>query len=296
MSETANIADVVVVIPTYNHARFLKAAITSVLSQTIMPREIIVVDDGSTDSPAEVTREFPLVRLVRQDNRGLAAARNTGLRLSSAGHLLFLDADDRLRPTAIEYGLSLLRGDPEAAFAYSAYEIVNSAGTIPVEFRAAPRRAFRAFLVENLIGMHATVLYRRAPLEAVGGFREGLPACEDYDVYLRLTEHYPLVCGPAVTAEYWHHGGNMSGNPEMMLRSALRVLSLWRDPADRAGAIAEQRAGVAQWKTYYSINWVRGARAGPDLKWLRQGAGIAAVAPFELLKALAHGVGAMVRR
>jgi glycosyltransferase involved in cell wall biosynthesis len=296
MGECAKFADVAVIIPTYNHARFLKAAITSVLSQTVLPREIIVIDDGSTDDPGKVTSEFPAVRLVRQDNRGLAAARNTGLRESVAGHLLFLDADDRLHPTAIEYGMSLLDGDPEAAFAYSAYEIVNAAGPVPVEFRPAPRWAFRAFLVENLIGMHATVVYRRAPLEAVGGFREGLRACEDYDVYLRLTERYPVACGPRVTAEYWHHDGNMSRDAAMMLRSALAVLSLWRDPARRAGALAEHRAGVAQWKSYYSMSWMRAVRGGANLKWLRQGAAIVAVAPFESVKALAHGIRALVRR
>lgn len=291
MTDTPHTADVAVVIPTYNHAHFLAAAIGSVLAQTYRPREIIVVDDGSSDDPAEVTSTFSGVRLIRQENRGLAAARNAGLRASAAGHLLFLDADDRLRPGAIEYGLSLLDGDPEAAFGYSAYEIVEAGKTLPVEFRAAPRLAFKAFLGENLIGMHGTVLYRREPLVEAGGFRESLRACEDYDLYLRLSERYPVTCGPQVTAQYWHHGGNMSQDPDFMLQWALAVLERWQEPAERAGAAAELQAGRRLWKSHYSTVWARGLRSGPDLSWLRKGAGIARRAPRQLVGAVVRGVG-----
>ena len=93
---------VAVIIPTFNHARFLAEAIKSVLAQTRPADEIIVVDDGSTDDPAAVVAKFPTVRLIRQDNRGLSAARNTGLRNCKASHIVFLDADDRLLPTALE--------------------------------------------------------------------------------------------------------------------------------------------------------------------------------------------------
>lgn len=296
MTEFARPADVAVVIPTYNHAHFLSAAIESVLAQTVRPAEIIVVDDGSSDDPGEVLQPFPEVRLIRQENRGLAAARNTGLRASTAAHLLFLDADDQLRPHAIEYGLSLLDRDPEAAFAYSAYEIVEAGRTLPVEFRPAPRHAFPAFLGENLIGMHGTVLYRRRPLEAAGGFRESLRACEDYDLYLRLSEHHPVVCGPQVTAQYWHHGGNMSRDPHMMLRSALAVLEHWRAPAGRAGASPELEAGRRLWKSHYSTMWARGLRTGLDAKWLRKGAGIACIAPRQLCGAIVRGAGKALRR
>ncbi len=91
-----------VIIPCYNQAHFLYEAIESVLAQTHHDFEIIVVDDGSTDSTAEVAAGHPDVRYVRQPNRGVATARNTGLRESEGEYLVFLDADDHLLPAALE--------------------------------------------------------------------------------------------------------------------------------------------------------------------------------------------------
>jgi glycosyltransferase involved in cell wall biosynthesis len=290
-------AGVSVIIPTYNHAHFLAGAIDSALAQSCRPRQIIVVDDGSTDDPDAVVAHYPGVRLIRQSNRGLAGARNTGLRVSSTPFLLFLDADDRLKEDAIRCGLSLLIENPDAAFAYGAYEICTGRGVSPVAFHPAPRDSFASFLRENLIGMHATVLYRRGPLEEVGGFREALGACEDYDLYLRLAHRFPVVCGSDVLAEYWHHGGNMSGNSAMMLRWALAVLHERRGDAERAGALADYRFGVRQWKQHYSQVWVGAIGRSPcDARLLRQGFAIFRMAPRQLAGALWRGVRRRIQR
>src|SRR6266446_9539630 len=98
-----------VVIPCYNQAHFLGEAIDSALAQTYPHLEIVVVDDGSTDNIAAVVARYPGVRYFRQENQGLAAARNTGLRHSVGERLVFLDADDRLMPGAIEVGLACFR-------------------------------------------------------------------------------------------------------------------------------------------------------------------------------------------
>src|SRR4051812_16000050 len=109
---------VTVVIPCYNQARFLGEAIESVLRQTHRAREVVVVDDGSTDGTAAVAARYPDVQLIRQPNRGLAAARNRGLAESRGAYLVFLDADDRLLPRALEVGLRCLMDHPLVAFAY----------------------------------------------------------------------------------------------------------------------------------------------------------------------------------
>lgn len=96
-------APVTVVIPVYNGARYLGDAIRSVLEQTLPAMEIVVVDDGSTDASAEIAASFgDVVRLIRQDNRGVAAARNRGLRDASGAYVAWLDQDDLATPNRIE--------------------------------------------------------------------------------------------------------------------------------------------------------------------------------------------------
>ena len=91
-----------VVIPCYNQAHFLGEAIESVFKQTYKHFEIVVVDDGSTDNTSEVARRYSGIRCIEQVNQGLSAARNTGIRESKGEYLVFLDADDRLYPIALE--------------------------------------------------------------------------------------------------------------------------------------------------------------------------------------------------
>src|SRR3954447_22530496 len=121
-------ADVAVVIPTFNHAHFLGEALASVSAQTRPVAEVIVVDDGSTDDPAAVVAGRPGARLIRQDNRGLSAARNTGLRAARSRYVLFLDADDLLTPVAVAAGLACFDRAPGAAFVYGAHRRVDAGG------------------------------------------------------------------------------------------------------------------------------------------------------------------------
>jgi glycosyltransferase involved in cell wall biosynthesis len=205
---------VAVIIPTYNHSRFLADAIASVERQTVRAAEIIIVDDGSTDHPEDVVTRFPGVRFIRQDNKGLAAARNTGLRAARGDKVVFLDADDLLAPDAIESGLACFIRYPDAGFVYGAYRVVNAEG-VPiskVKFEEIGPDAFASFLKGNCIGMHATVLYDRERIVACGGFNETLRRCEDYDLYLRLSLKHPVACHPTLTAYYRWHGGNMSAD------------------------------------------------------------------------------------
>jgi len=111
------------VITTYNHARFLAEAIESALGQTVVPAEVIVFDDGSTDDPDAVVRRYPGVRLIRQSNHGLAAARNTGWRAACGHYVVFLDADDRLMPEALAVNLQRFDEKPHAPSSTAAFTI-----------------------------------------------------------------------------------------------------------------------------------------------------------------------------
>src|SRR5437867_3004984 len=115
---------VAVVITSYNHAHFLADAIASVLAQTHRASEIIVVDDGSTDDVAAVVARYPAVKLVRQSNQGLAAARNRGLHEAHTDKVIFLDADDRLLPHAVAAGLGCFGRSPACGFVYGGYRRV----------------------------------------------------------------------------------------------------------------------------------------------------------------------------
>ena len=218
-------ARVSIVIPCYNQAHFLHDAIQSVLSQTHTHFEIIVVDDGSTDNTAEVASGYPQVRLIRQQNQGLSAARNTGLRESTCEYLVFLDSDDRLLPDALATGLKYLRANPECAFVSGHYRLINADGE-PQQTNPQPHvdaEHYMALLQNNYITVPASVMYRREIFQTVGDFDTSLKSSEDYDLYLRISRAHPVYCHGQLVAEYRAHGSNMSSNSERMLKATLSV-------------------------------------------------------------------------
>jgi glycosyltransferase involved in cell wall biosynthesis len=280
---------VAIVITTYNHASFLEAAIRSALGQSVPADQIIVVDDGSTDHPERITAQFAAVRSIRQPNAGLSAARNTGWRAATTEFVVFLDADDRLLPDALANNLHRLIAEPEAGMSYGGYIYVDTvAGWRGIVDFFPAAEGYPALLRANLIGMHAAVMYRRANLAEIGGFDEGLAACEDYDVYLRMALRFPILYGPEPLAEYWHHGGNMSRDSAMMLRHVLAVLRRQRPAAQRLALMAAYRKGVVNRKRYYVTTWclalLQGIRSRSiDSSLFTQGASLARQAPVTVL-------------
>ena len=172
-----------IVIPCFNQGSFLKEAIQSVLTQTHRADQLIVVDDGSTDDTAAVAAEFPVADYVFQQNRGLSAARNTGLRRASGEYVLFLDSDDILKPPAIENCLIALEKNPEVAFVYGGFWWVDSKrGFIAEVIVPTWPLNFAALLAGKHALMHDTIMYKREILGLAGGFDESLRGSEDYDV------------------------------------------------------------------------------------------------------------------
>jgi glycosyltransferase involved in cell wall biosynthesis len=289
---------VAVVVTTYNHASFLEAALRSALAQSVPPDEVIVVDDGSTDHPERVTARFAAVRCIRQPNAGLSAARNTGWRAATSEFVVFLDADDRLLPDALATNLRRLGAEPEAAFSYGGYVDVDAvSGRRDVAEFLPATEGYPSLLRRNLIGMHAAVMYRRSRLAEIGGFSEELSACEDYDVYLRMSLRFPIVWGPGPLAEYWHHRENMSRDSAMMLRSALAVLRRQSSSARRHAVMGAYRQGLVNRKRHYVKAWcldlVQGVgNRSVDRSLVRQGASLTKQAPLTVagtpLRAVRH--------
>ena len=217
-------ADLVsVVIPCYKLAHFLGDAIESVLRQSYPHREIIVVNDGSPDNTAEVSARYPEVRYIRQENQGVAEARNTGLRAVRGSYVVFIDADDRLLPRALEAGLHCLRAHPECAFVIGQHEFIAADGTL-LSRDSHPfveRDHYAELLRDTYIVLPGTVMYRRDVFESVGGFDGSVFPAEDYQLYLRIARDWPIRCHLEVVAQYRKHSTNQSGNPERMLKAAL---------------------------------------------------------------------------
>jgi glycosyltransferase involved in cell wall biosynthesis len=216
-----------VIIPCYNQAHFLREAIESALAQTYSNREIIVVDDGSSDSTATVARRYSLVRYVYQQNAGPSAARNTGLKQSHGEYLVFLDADDRLLPEALEIGVDCLRQHPECAFASGFCRLIVADGSLlsKPEQPYILQDHYLKFLRRNYIWCPSSVVYKRSILETVKGFNTSLGRGEDYDLFLRITRDHPIFCHNQFVADYRLHGSSRSADHSLMLRDTLNALN-----------------------------------------------------------------------
>ncbi len=242
-----------IVIPCYNQAGDLGRAIESALSQTYRNREIIVVDDGSREPVADVAARYPGVICLEQPHQGLAAARNTGIDAATGQLLVFLDADDRLLPTALDAGLECLRAHPECGFVFGEHTTVL-AGAEPSEAARLPTvhdDIYVALLSHNCVAMHATVLFRREAVLAVGKYNPLQKASEDYDLCLRVSRRFPAAWHTRIVAEYWKHDGNMSRDPGLMLSASLRALRKQRGQLTSAAERAAFRRGLRHWQHYY---------------------------------------------
>lgn len=217
-----------VIIPCYKQARFLSEAIESALGQTHRRVEVIVVDDGSPDETAEVASRYSAVKLIRQENRGVAMARNAGLEASCGEYVVFLDADDRLLPQALKLGLEAMVVDPDCAFVFGKCRYIDASGQpipTPAQFQSENIENHYAFLLEYACPLWHTaiVMFRRRALETVGGFNADFTPAEDYELYLRLARRWPVRCHASVVAEYRMHHANMSSDSLKMLRAILKV-------------------------------------------------------------------------
>jgi len=210
-------SDVSVVVTCYNYGRYLSGALRSALAQSLPPREIIVVNDGSTDDTEAVMASFrgePLVRGITQPNGGQANAKNNGVKASSGAFVAFLDADDAWTPDKLEKQMPLFK-NPDVGVVFSRQTIVDDdnrpmphANRLPV-FRG---RVFRELLKDNFVPFSSSVV-RRSCFEAAGGFDETLPMSIDWDLWLRIGARHAFDYVEAPLLFYRAgHPGQMSKN------------------------------------------------------------------------------------
>jgi glycosyltransferase involved in cell wall biosynthesis len=215
------------IIPTYNHGRYISTAVQSVLSQTRPLDDVIVVDDGSTDDTRVRLEAFgSRVRYVRQGNRGLSAARNTGIRATHCEWLAFLDADDWWLPDKVRLQQLELQTSPSAGLCYTGVSYANAAGEVsrrspPV----APLALWPQLRYRNAIrGGGSAVCVRRDLVLDAEGFDESLGACEDWDMWVRLARLTRFVAVNEPVTVVRLAPTSMSSSPERMLANAERIL------------------------------------------------------------------------
>ncbi len=245
------------IIPAHNQGRYLVEAVASVLQQTLADLEVIVVDDGSTDDTARVARGFgdPRVHYVYQNNRGLSAARNTGIRRARGRYLTFLDADDLFLPRKLELLVGALEQNPAAGIA--------AGQAVPIDERGRPvGRIFDKPLPDEpaqlLAGnpLHVGSIVVRASWQArVGFFDESLRSYEDWDMWLRLAlAGCRSVWVPRPVSCYRFHRSQMTRNGDRMTAACFAVLDKlfargdlpesWRRAEDIAYSRAHLRAAA----------------------------------------------------
>ena len=245
LNHTANNENVSIIIPLYNRKEMLCRALRSVLNQTVLPCEILICDDGSTDNPQSIMSDFAesaveIIWLENKECHGVSHARNQGIAAAKGDFITFLDSDDEWLPKKLELQLAFFRENHE-------YNIIHADEIwIRNGVRVNPRKRFiktggdifNRSLDFSLIAPSA-VMARREIFDKCGIFDENLPVCEDYDLWLRIMlagEEFGFISTPLVT-RYAGHAGQLSTRYEAMDRfraeSLYKLLQMTNIPTDK---------------------------------------------------------------
>jgi len=221
-----------VIIPAYNAERFLRETLDSVLAQTYRDFEVVVVDDGSTDSTREIVRSSAgPVRLIEQANAGPSAARNHGIRESGGELIAFVDSDDLWLPDKLAEQVPLFDAAGRVGLAYCHAERMAAGGQpLPTPHPPKPTgQVLAGFLVRNHCPTSAAVV-RRECFETCGFFHEDMIWAEDWHLWLRIARRYEFAAAERVLVRHRVHGGALTRQLEKAYLGARSVLE---------GALAE---------------------------------------------------------
>ena len=219
--------NVSVIITTYKRANLVSHAIESVLAQTYTDYEIIVVNDGSPDNTKEVLDQFgDKITAIHQENQGVSAARNAGIKSAQGQYIAFLDDDDLWVQNKLEKQVACLESNPNIGLVYSDMFCFNENGVFPDTWEKAnptpPVQQSWILFLRNFIPTPSVVV-RRDCLDKVGLFDETLTTCEDYDLWLRITEKWSVHFLNEPLVNYRRSANSLQSNEERQLVNWLRV-------------------------------------------------------------------------
>ncbi|MFA1610784.1 glycosyltransferase family 2 protein [Halobellus rubicundus] len=254
-----------VVIPTYNRSRFLDGAIETAVNQTYTDLEVLVVDDGSEKEYAtEIVEQYPtnVQCIVHDENRGLSAARNTGIANADGEYIAFLDDDDRWHEAKLEKQVKTLEASPEAGLATCRLASIDGDGNLlRCDGDVVDGDISDEIYTRNLIGTPSRVMVRREALPGKGPFDEDLPTKQDWDFYIRLCQEWRVVGVGDILCFRTRHGG-MASDPADAEDDNNRVIEKHRDEIERRGLESETMANYNEkvGVTYLLDGQVRSAR------------------------------------
>ena len=281
-----------IIVPVYNGEAFLEATLDSALGQSYPNIEVIVVDDGSRDRSAAIVEaraaRDPRLRLIRQANSGVAAARNRGIEVSGGEFVAPLDADDLWDPSKIERQVArMLERGEDTGLVYTWWLWIDSDGVVldySPQWRIEGASA-DALLQVNYIGCASIPLFRRSHLTAVGGYDETLrEGCEDWDLSLRMAERARVAVVPAVLVAYRRRRDSMSTGIPAMWRSHGSVIARVRRRRPDVGAALIRRS-QDQFRLYLAGTCFWGRHYAEAVRW-----GLAAMRSSLALEALPYVV------
>ena len=180
------------IIPTHNRYRLLKRALESIYSQTLPPTEVIVVDDGSSDKTKKIVNDFGDILYMYQENSGVSSARNKGLKYAKSEFVAFLDDDDTWHKEKMAQQMEFLKHNPQFLWCYSDEKWVrdNKEVTVPKKYHKPKHNTFLEHIAFCNIAPSSVVIHKKI-FDEIGCFDERLKVCEDYDLWLRILQHYP---------------------------------------------------------------------------------------------------------
>jgi len=296
-----------VVIPTYNCAAFLPTAVESVLAQTYKDFEIFVVDDGSTDSTAEVIAPYlDRVCFIRQENRGLPGARNTGIRASRGEFIALLDADDAWLPDKLELQLPRF-ADPDVLLVFSDFSVNYSDGQSLSSYLAERPLACEGYVIDKYVQSRflfpSTMVLRRDSMDRCGLFDEEMLACEDVELFARLCLQGKVAWIRKPLVVRYEGAHNITGDSERMLHYMIvaftKVLAKVPDMPRRARYAIERELGKHhQWRAHAALQQGNREQACTDsLQAIRlDPSRLRAVLPTLLASMLPHQVYGRIKR
>jgi glycosyltransferase involved in cell wall biosynthesis len=205
-----------VIIPTYNRCWILREAIDSVLSQQFTDIEIIVVDDGSNDATAALLSAYgDQINIIHQENRGVSAARNAGISIAKGKYIAFLDSDDMWLPEKLSCQVEFFQSHAQAEICQTdEIWIRNNVRVNPKNRHKKPSGTIFVPSLQLCLVSPSAVMIKKSLFDEIGLFNEVFPACEDYDLWLRIALYYPIyLIERQLVVKRGGHDDQLSRNP-----------------------------------------------------------------------------------